>query len=301
MAWKGLHITRPSRLSFGDGQIIVAQEDGDVRLPLEDIGWIIIDEPRISLTVALISACSEHGVAVIITDARHMPSSLTLPFHRHHRQASIAARQIELSQPFKKRCWQAIIRVKLTNQANVLELYARQHASALRAMAKLVSSGDVENTEARGARQYWSALFEDFIRDDPSDLRNKSLNYGYAVMRAGVARALVGAGFLPSIGLHHISQTNAFNLADDVIEPFRPFVDKLVFERVKGRLATDDFTIDDRRFFAGLLFEPARVGSENMSLLAACEASSMSLARAMEADDPSLLKLPSLFGQVELL
>ena len=301
MAWKGLHITRPGRLSFGDGQIIVMQEDGDVRLPLEDIGWIIIDEHRISLTVALISACAEHGIAIVVTDERHMPSSLTLPFHRHHRQASIAARQTGLSLPFKKRCWQAIIRAKLTNQAYVLEINARQHAPALRAMAKLVSSGDAENTEARGARQYWSALFEDFIRDDPSDLRNKSLNYGYAIMRAGVARALVGVGFLPSIGLHHVSQTNAFNLADDVIEPFRPFVDKLVFERVKSRSATDDLTIDDRRFFAGLLLEPAHFGSENMSLLAACEASSMSLARAMEADDPALLKLRSLVGQLELL
>ncbi len=301
MAWKGLHITRPSRLSLGDGQIIISQDDGDVRLPLEDIGWIIIDEVRISLSVTLLSACAENGIALIATDARHMPSSLTLPFHRHHRQASIAATQVSLSLPFRKRCWQSIIRAKLTNQAQILDLNARQHGATLMAMTKLVGSGDPDNVEARGARQYWSALFENFIRDNPSDLRNKLLNYGYAVMRAGVARALVGAGFIPSIGLHHASQTNAFNLVDDIIEPFRPFVDRIVYARCKLRDATDDMIIDDRRALAGLLLETARMGSEDMSLLAASEACAASLVRAMEADDVALLKLPQLSRQMELV
>jgi CRISP-associated protein Cas1 len=300
MAWKGLHITRPGRLSLGDGQIIVTQENGEARLPLEDIGWIILDEPRLTLTAALLSACAEQGIAIINTDSRHMPSSLTLPFHQHHRQAGVAARQISLSMPFRKRCWQAIVRAKLNNQSIVLEQNGRKDMAALRAMVKLVNSGDPENVEARGARQYWSSLFDGFIRDNPADLRNKMLNYGYAVMRAGVARALVGAGFLPSIGLHHASQTNAFNLADDIIEPFRPFVDSVVFQHCVTRANDDDLTLEDRRRMAGLLLETTRFDGNETALLGACEACVSSLMRAVEADDPALLVLPVLASRRDL-
>jgi CRISP-associated protein Cas1 len=294
MAWRGLHITNPGRLSLADGQIVVSQETGDVRLPIEDLGWIILDEPRLTLTTALLAACAENGVALINTDTRHMPSSLTLPFHRHHRQSSIAGQQINLTLPFRKRCWQGIVMAKIRNQADVLDRHGCAHGDTLRAMAKHVSSGDAGNVEARAARQYWSALFDGFIRDDPSDLRNKMLNYGYAVMRAVVARALVGAGFLPCIGLHHASQTNPFNLADDLIEPFRPFVDQMVFAQAIERTAFDDMTVEDRRKLAGIPLETGKIGDAEFSLLAATEQSVASLMKAVEAQDPSLLSLPSI-------
>lgn len=294
MAWKGLHITKPGRLSLGDGQIIVAQEDGEVRLPLEDIGWIILDEPRLTLTATLLSACAENGIALIHTDERHMPCSTTLPFHKHHRQASVAASQIGLSLPFKKRCWQSVVRAKLLNQAAVLDHHKRRHGDTLRAMTMQVNSGDSDNVEARGARQYWSALFENFIRDNPADLRNKMLNYGYAVVRATLARALVGVGFIPSIGLHHASQTNAFNLADDLIEPFRPFVDAMVFTSAISRTASDTMTLNDRRELASLPLQNSRFDGAEFSLLAASEACVTSLMQAVVAEDASLLKLPTL-------
>ena len=294
MAWRGLHITKPGRLSLADGQIVVSQEADNVRIPLEDIGWIILDDPRLTLTTALLSACAENGVALINTDARHMPSSLTLPFHRHHRQAAVASQQVNLTLPFRKRCWQAIIIAKIRNQAEVLDRHGCAYADTLRAMTKHVGSGDTDNVEARAARQYWSALFNGFIRDDPSDLRNKMLNYGYAVIRAVVARALVGAGFIPCIGLHHASQTNPFNLADDLIEPFRPFVDHMVFVHTAGREASDDMTVDDRRKLAGLPLETGQIGGAEFSLLAATEACVASLLKAIEAQDASLLTLPSI-------
>lgn len=294
MAWRGLHITRPGRLSLADGQIIVSQEGGDVRLPLEDIGWIILDDPRLTLTSALLSACAENGIALINTDARHLPSSLTLPFHRHHQQAGVATQQLDLSQPFKKRCWQAIVMAKIRNQATVLERQGRDHGHTLRAMAKLVGSGDAGNIEARAARQYWSSLFADFIRDDPSDLRNKMLNYGYAVMRGIIARALVGAGFMPCVGLHHASQTNPFNLADDLIEPFRPFVDAMVFEHTAGRDCASDMTVDDRRTLAGLPLETGLIDGAKFNLLATTEACIASFMRAVEKQDAARLALPSL-------
>ena len=294
MAWRGLHITKPGRLSLADGQIVVSQEGDEVRIPLEDIGWIILDDPRLTLTTSLLSACAENGVALITTDARHMPSSLTLPFHRHHRQAAIANQQISLTLPFRKRCWHAIIIAKIHNQALVLDRHQRDHGDTLRAMAKWVNSGDPDNVEARAARQYWSALFSDFIRDDPSDLRNKMLNYGYAVVRAVVARALVGAGFVPCMGLHHASQTNPFNLADDLIEAFRPFVDTMVFNLCAGRDLRSDMTIDDRRKLAGLPLETVVIDGAEFSLLAATEYCVASLMKAVDAQASSLLALPSL-------
>jgi CRISPR-associated protein Cas1 len=294
MAWKGLHIAKPGRLSFGDGQIVVAQADGEARLPLEDIGWIVLDEPRLTLTAALLAALAEQGIALITTDRRHMPSALTLPFARHHRLAGVVAQQIGLGTPFKKRCWQMIVRAKLNNQARVLDFCERGQGEPLRGMAKRVGSGDPDNIEARGARHYWGGLFDGFTRDDPSDLRNKMLNYGYAILRGGVARALTGAGFVCAIGLHHASQSNAFNLADDLIEPFRPFADRMTALQCRARDVSGDLTLDDRRGLTGLLLETCEIAGEKMTLLVGCERVAASLQRAIEQDEPSRLTLPTL-------
>jgi CRISP-associated protein Cas1 len=303
MAWKGLHITRAGRLSLKDGQVVVAQEDGEARIPLEDIGWIILDEPRLTLTTTLLAACAEHNIAILTTDARHMPASLTLPVCGHHRQAGITALQLGWGTPFKKRCWQNIIRAKILHQAAVLEVLNCSHAPALRAMVPRVGSGDTGNVEAQAARQYWSSLFEKFAREDSTDLRNNMLNYGYAVLRAVLARALVASGFIGPLGLNHASQTNSFNLADDMIEPYRPFVDTLAFTLFQGRQKSDSLTLEDRRALAALPLQDvqgARVEGMNMkvvinsfSLLACCEESSASLMHASLQNDPSLLVLPT--------
>lgn len=287
-----MHITRPARISIADGQLTVDQDDGEARISLEDIAFVIVDEQRVTLTGAAISACMEAGVVLITTDARHTPSGLSLPFHRHHRQSGIAASQIEASAPLRKRLWQALVRAKIDNQAEHLARRGSPAASALSAMAALVSSGDPDNVEARAARDYWRALFSDFVRDDPSDLRNKALNYGYAVMRACVARAIVAYGLLPSIGVHHASQTNSFNLADDLFEPFRPSVDTAVAALAIGRQRTDELTRDDRRTLAALPMGDTVIGTETMTLLAATEKSAESLARAFETGDAKTLVVP---------
>jgi CRISP-associated protein Cas1 len=220
MAWRGVHITQPSRLSLAEGQIVVARDESDVRLPIEDVAWIVIDTPQVLLSTALMSACMDAGMVMIITDRAHTPSGLILPFHRHYRQAEIAATQVAISVPLKKRLWQIIVQAKIANQAAAL-IDCGQDASPLLAMTRLVGSGDPENTEARAARAYWPRLFIDFVREDGTDKRNALLNYGYAVVRSAVARALVAAGLLPAFGVNHASMTNAFNLADDLVEPGR--------------------------------------------------------------------------------
>src|SRR6266568_3920759 len=222
MAWKGLHLTQAARLSLADSQLCVKQDTGEVRIALEDLAWIVIDTPQATLSSALMAACMDAGIALVFTDERHTPSGLTLPFHRHHRQGAVAKLQIETKDSVKKRLWQAIVRAKIINQAAALATLGRDDAGTLKEIARHVEPGDPDNVEARAARFYWGRVFADFIRDEADDRRNKMLNYGYAVVRAGVARALVASGFLPAFGLKHDGAANAFNLADDFVEPFRP-------------------------------------------------------------------------------
>lgn len=292
MAWRGVHLSRKARLSTADGQIVVVQDDGEVRLPLEDVAYMVLDTPQATLTTTLLSACMGAGIVVVSVDERHMPNGVLLPFHSHHRQAGVAAAQLAVSEPFRKRCWQRIVTAKIENQAAQLAACGQDGAVALAAMARQVTSGDPENVEARAARDYWRCLFRDFIRDDPADLRNKLLNYGYAVIRAGIARALVAHGLMPGIGLNHASVTNAFNLADDLIEPFRPFVDRLGWIRSRGRAATDELTLEDRRAMAGVLMQDCQVARETVSLLVATEKVAQGLVRAIEGASPALLVLP---------
>lgn len=292
MAWKGVHISRPSRLNTADSQLVVAQDDGEVCIPLEDIAYIVLDAAHATLTSTLLSACMEAGIVIISTDRRHTPDGLMLPFHQHHRQAGVAAVQVALSEPFKKRCWQKIIVQKIENQARHLIITGRD-GGALLAMGKRVGSGDPQNLEARAAREYWGQLFEGFIRDDPADLRNKLLNYGYAVARAGIARALVSYGLLPNFGVGHASVTNAFNLADDIFEPFRPLVDCLAYRLWQGRSREEELTIEDRRALAGVLMMDARVAGEKVSLLVATEKAAESFVRCMDHGTPALLALPT--------
>ena len=292
MAWRGLHVSQATRLSLGDNQIIAKQDDTEARIAVEDIAWIVLDLPQISLSTALLSACMDAGVVVITTDQTHTPNGMLLPFHRHHRQGEIATLQVSLSLPLKKRLWQTVIKAKINNQAINL-LTCGRDATALQSMAHLVGSGDPDNTEARAARTYWPRLFSDFVREDATDKRNALLNYGYAIVRSAVARALVAVGLIPVLGLNHASVTNAFNLADDMVEPFRPYVDHHVWElTMKGTVAQGQTTVEERRSLASILTETTTFGAERVTLLTATEQTAESLIRAMQTSSAALLQLP---------
>ncbi|UYH51633.1 type II CRISPR-associated endonuclease Cas1 [Candidatus Kirkpatrickella diaphorinae] len=291
MAWRGVHISQPARLNFRDNQLIVAQDDGEVSLAIEDVAWLILDTPQVSVTGTLLSALAEAGVAMIVPDGRHHPAGVLLSFHQHHAQAHIAQTQINISQPLKKRLWQNLVVAKIRNQAGLLSQLEGRYAEALFSMAERVHSGDPDNLEAQAARIYWSDLFTDFTRGNETDRRNALLNYGYAVVRAAIARACVASGLLPAFGVHHASRTNAFNLIDDLIEPFRPFVDKMARERVPEG-DRDEMTVEDRRFMSGVLTKTAVIGKEKMTILAATEHVAMAMVRAMEFNSAALLQVP---------
>lgn len=296
MAWKGMHITRATRLSLAGGQCCVEQDAVEVRVPIEDIAFLIVDTPRATISSALVGALMEAGVAVVFSDAKHTPSGLLTPFHRHHRQGALARIQAGARDNLKRRLWRNIVRQKIVNQAAVLALAGVAEASTLRAMVRHVAPNDPNNVEARAARFYWSRLFENFTRSDDMDRRNKLLNYGYAVVRAGVARALVASGFMPALGLKHDGAANAFNLADDLFEPFRPFVDNFARKTIENNAESDELSVDDRRSMAGALHLDCRFGAGTVSLLVAAEMASASLARCFESDTPSLLELPEFDG-----
>lgn len=229
MGWRSLLISQPASLALQAGQLcLIPAQGAGVRLPLEDLSIIVLESPEVVVTTALLSALAEAGVAVLTCDASHHPNGALLPYQPHSRAPRVQARQLALTLPRKKRLWQGIVRQKLINQATCLAAVDPACAAFLRLQASRVSPGDPDNREATAASAYFVALFgPDFTRTQPR-WTNAALNYGYAVLRAAIARSLVCHGFLPAFGVHHHSQLNAFNLADDLIEPLRPLIDQWV-------------------------------------------------------------------------
>jgi CRISPR-associated protein Cas1 len=209
-------------------------------IPIEDIGVIVIDNKQITFTSGLMEALLNNNCAIITCDSRSMPQGLMLPLEGNTTQRERFTAQIEASQPLKKQLWQQTIIAKIENQAVVLKNVGIEKCRnvEIRNMlkwAKDVKSGDSDNLEGRAAVYYWKNMFpeiDDFTRGREGVPPNNLLNYGYAILRAVVARALVTSGLLPTFGIHHRNRYNAYCLADDIMEPYRPFVDKLVVEIV---------------------------------------------------------------------
>ena len=235
MIKRTLYFGQAAYLSLRDGQLLVRlpAEEGSRSIPIEDIGVLILDHQQISITHGLMNALEAHKCALITCSASHIPSGLFLPLDAHSLQSERFQTQIEATLPLKKQLWQQTVRMKIQNQARVLEeVYAQPQANML-AWVKQVRSGDPDNLEARAAAYYWANLFPSlpkFTREREESAPNALLNYGYALLRAVVARSLVSVGLLPTLGIHHHNRYNAYCLADDIMEPYRPYVDKFVQE-----------------------------------------------------------------------
>ena len=292
MAWRTLHISNPARLSLLSNQIQVHQNDGPVSFPLEDLAWILLDTREATLTSALISACMRAGTPIIFSDEQHMPCGVSLPFHQYYAPLETLYIQLEASSPLQKRIWQHIIKRKIKNQARALRWVQYAGTKGLESMTRLVKSGDPDNVEARAARYYWLRFFDSFQRSDETDVRNLLLNYGYSVVRASIARYLCLAGFIPSLGIHHDRRSNAFNLADDLLEPFRPVVDCVAWECYAHRKPSDTLTRKDRQTMATVLSYDIIISGEQLTLLHATERSVETLKLALVEQKPSLLALP---------
>ena len=250
MIKKTLCFSNPAYLSLRDAQLLIRlpevetneiltesfKKESERTIPIEDIGVVVLDNRRITVTSGVLEALLENNAAVITCDQRSMPVGLLLPLCGNTTQNERFRDQLDASVPLKKQLWQQTVKQKIQNQAYVLAQVTGKEEKAMNVWADNIRSGDPDNIEARAAAYYWRYLFSDiptFVRGREGEPPNNLLNYGYAILRAVIARALVGSGLLPTLGIHHHNRYNAYCLADDIMEPYRPYVDQLVIEIIR--------------------------------------------------------------------
>ena len=242
MIKKTLYFGNPAYLSLRLEQLVIKSQKDDIgegselptrTIPVEDIGIVVLDHKQITITHAVLEKLLDNNCAVITCDSRHLPVGLLLPLSGHTVQNERFRSQLDASLPLCKQLWQQTIQAKIQNQAAVLNYSTRDYHNNMQVWSQQVKSGDTGNMEARAAVYYWKTIFPDnpdFLRGQFEDEPNGLFNYGYAILRAIVARALVMSGMLPTIGIHHHNRYNAYCLADDIMEPYRPYVDRLVLD-----------------------------------------------------------------------
>ena len=293
VAWRSVLISNPARLRREHFSLAIEQQE-TAFVPFEDIAIIVLNHREITLTHPVLSACAEYGIGLYATGHNHQPAGIFLPFLTHTRTARMMRRQLDLGRPVVKQAWANIVRRKIENQATCLSLCGLTDGDRLTLFARRVRSGDPDNLEAQAAAYYFVHLFGSTFHRAKECWVNAALDYGYAVLRGAITRSLVAHGLHPTLGLAHNSEQNAFNLADDLIEPFRPVVDL----HVSSHVAPDKTTLtpSDKQALVALLNVDVAMPQGKMSLLAAIEYTVESLVRLYEngckdLELPQLIKL----------
>jgi CRISPR-associated protein Cas1 len=289
MIKRTLDISEQAYLHIKNHQLYVEKEGVTVaQVPIEDLGVLILQSKAIVLTQSVLSHCMENNVAVVCCDDRYLPVSVNLPLWTGNTLHTRVLRdQLAASTRTRNRLWKAIVKRKILEQALNLEMRGLATAG-LERLARKVRNGDPENMEAQAAKRYWRAMFgADFRRNADEPGINVLLNYGYAVLRAMIARALVGAGLHPSVGLHHSNQYNPLCLADDLMEPLRPWVDAAVSE-LTNCVDTPQINRDSKTRLLGMLAEQVRFGEKKMPLMVASHLMAADLKRALSESDQAL-------------
>lgn len=309
MIKKTLCFSNPAFLSLKNQQIVISPHNvsndtykakqryqiynNDVRtIPIEDIGVVVLENSQITITNALLNALIENNAAVICCDNSHMPSSLLLPLSSHTVQNERFRFQIDSSLPLKKQLWQQTMQSKIMNQAVVLKKNTGTEVKNMYAWASQVKSGDTTNQEARAAVYYWRNLFLDipfFTRGQWEAPPNNLLNYGYAILRAVIARSLVGSGLLPTLGIHHHNRYNSYCLADDIMEPYRPYVDDLVVKLINSGIDYNELTPIIKRELLQIPTMDVFINGQNSPLMIAATITSASLARCFSGESRKIL------------
>lgn len=241
MSWRSVIITQPTKLSVKNRQLKITQDE-EWSIPMEDISSIILETPQINISSKVMSLMAENKIVMYSCDDKHIPNGIFIPFVPHSRQLKVLKNQLECSESFNKRCWQQIVIKKITNQSKVLKLADKNlMGEHLNNIARKVNSGDTTNMEAIAAKGYFSTLYGKGFNRNYDNIYNAALNYGYSIIRGAIARTIVSYGYIPSIGIHHKSELNNYNLADDFIEPFRPIVDLWVKLNINEEIEFDKY------------------------------------------------------------
>ena len=286
--------TTPASLSMKNAQLVITRKDTDevVTRPIEDIGFVVVANQMVKMTVPLLNALADNNVFVIFCDDKQMPKSMLMTLEGNTTQQESYRYQMDASEPTKKRLWKQLVEAKVRNQADLLNRVG-QDGDVLKPYYMNVKSGDTDNREGAAARIYWSLLFgKTFKRNREGEPTNMMLNYGYAILRAAVARALVGSGLYPAFGIFHRNRYNAFPLADDVMEPYRPFVDEIVY-RLYMDGAAEEMTNYVKSELLKVLFVDVRMGKMNRPLEVALSMTTASLLKVFK-DEETKLVLPTI-------
>lgn len=292
MIKRTLCFSHPAYLSLRNGQLVVKLEKHDnepekqASIPIEDIGVVVLDHRQITLTHGAMAALVDNNAAVVTCNDSHMPTGLLLPLDGHTVQSERFSDQINASLPLRKQLWQQTVQQKIINQAALLAELHGIEVGNMKRWASEVRSGDSTNLEGRAAAFYWSRMFPsipDFTRSRDGDYPNPLLNYGYAILRAVIARALVSSGLLPTLGIHHHNRYNAYCLADDIMEPYRPYVDRQVVQTM-AECCDVEITTDIKRRLLTIPTLEVRIGGERRPLMVAASQTTASLARCFSGE-----------------
>ncbi len=301
MIKKTLYFGNPAYLSLRNAQLVIKlpgvekaeslpdmmKAQAEVTKPIEDLGVVVLDNKQVTITSGLLDALLENNCAVITCDSKSMPIGLMLPLYGNTTQNERFRQQLDASLPLKKQLWQQTIQMKINNQASVLKDCVDEEVRCMRVWASDVRSGDPDNLEARAAAYYWKSLFADiegFTREREGIYPNNLLNYGYAILRAVVARGLVTSGLLPTLGIHHHNRYNAYCLADDIMEPYRPYVDELVFKLVQINGKVLDFTKEIKAKLLEIPTLEVKIGGKRSPLMVAVGQTTASLYKCFSGE-----------------
>ncbi len=297
MIKRTLYFGNPAYLSLSSRQLVIrksesqkegAQGENICTRAIEDIGVIVIDHPQITLTSALIAALLDNNVALITCDSHHMPTGLLLPLSGNTIQSERFQAQVSASLPLKKQLWQQTVKQKIANQSTILRQLTSAEAGCMDQWSNDVRSGDVDNLEGRAAAYYWKNLFaqeiDHFKRGREEAAPNHLLNYGYAILRAIIARALVSSGLLPTLGIHHHNRYNAYCLADDIMEPYRPYVDAHVLVLLRQKGFQEELTQEDKAYLLQIPTLDVCVEGKRSPLLVAASLTTASVAKCFTGE-----------------
>ena len=276
-----LYFSNPCYLSVKRKQLCIKlykeKEEEIITRSIEDIGFIVLDHPQITITHHAIQLLQENKAIILSCDKKHLPQGLMLPLAGHSLQSKKYKSQIEASLPLKKSLWQQTIQYKIINQIEVLKKLEKPYRR-LEILQQRVTSGDTENAEGQAAAYYWKQYLPSFKRDQDGEPPNNLLNYGYTILRSMVARSLVVAGLLPTLGIHHKNQYNAYCLADDIMEPARPFIDLLVHEMHDEKNMESFLQPESKRKLLSIMTADALFGKKKSPLMVGYGMTAASLA-----------------------
>lgn len=306
MIKRTLCFSNPAYLSLKNEQLVIKlpqveknddlpasfKADAVKTIPIEDIGVVVLDNKQITITQGLIEALLDNNCAVITCDKSHLPVGLMLPLSGNTIQNERFRQQLDASLPLKKQLWQQTVQTKISNQAAVLRNCRGVEIGNMLRWQNDVRSGDPDNMEGRAAAYYWKNMFpevDDFTRDRDGVSPNNILNYGYAILRAVVARSLVSSGLLPTLGIHHHNRYNAYCLADDIMEPYRPYVDELVVSYTDENGYPDELTPDIKRVMLSIPVLDVRINGQRSPLMLAAGQTAASLTRCFSGESRKIV------------